>query len=536
MRLRYEEREKRIREDVTSLLTLLVTFSPRLQRLLWKSGPFLYALKSLIRLTAETLRDPESDRHLERALFLFLRKMCWVTRENVVALNGAQQPGGEGTGREGEALDFSRFFRALYWESARCVKLRKQEQHGAACRVVRWGEWMSVFESYGMSAEVRKAHREAFASAEAATDARSLYDDALSRCDCPLAEASGGVCVCLRPSLGEQPRLMFLYRVKAIEVTVQNRKVGRKKERVKNLKSLKQIDSEWEMAIQKDTAEATEGEKRSEEFLKAEREARLFLALLILSLEKSTGSQSESERSRPQQFLLEWFKKEQKKKKEGQEKGVHHYSSPTEISLPSLSAFLEGHVLSEWEEEEGIATRSSDSRPESRKTSEEKEKPQTYRPLRSRDAIKEILPEFCTNCGRESPKMKICAGCEMVSYCSQECQRAHWKGKGNAAEGRAPPNAHTDQKRAGVTCPFLQFLRDDASPSSDCAPTDDHSCPPLPIHKKRCALLSERVSALLLSQTSPLSDLWDLFAQLPQQSDASVSARPSQEQGVACLQ
>ncbi len=33
----------------------------------------------------------------------------------------------------------------------------------------------------------------------------------------------------------------------------------------------------------------------------------------------------------------------------------------------------------------------------------------------------------CASCKKPSLKMKKCAGCESVNYCSKECQKQHWK-------------------------------------------------------------------------------------------------------------
>jgi hypothetical protein len=36
-------------------------------------------------------------------------------------------------------------------------------------------------------------------------------------------------------------------------------------------------------------------------------------------------------------------------------------------------------------------------------------------------------PKPCANCGELFPKLKVCTQCRGVSYCSKECQLAHWK-------------------------------------------------------------------------------------------------------------
>jgi hypothetical protein len=35
--------------------------------------------------------------------------------------------------------------------------------------------------------------------------------------------------------------------------------------------------------------------------------------------------------------------------------------------------------------------------------------------------------EPCVRCGQRFPKLKVCAQCKTVAYCSRECQLAHWK-------------------------------------------------------------------------------------------------------------
>ena len=45
---------------------------------------------------------------------------------------------------------------------------------------------------------------------------------------------------------------------------------------------------------------------------------------------------------------------------------------------------------------------------------------------------------YCANCGKGPHyDMKRCSKCQSVSYCSRECQLAHWKGKGPGSSGVA---------------------------------------------------------------------------------------------------
>lgn len=34
--------------------------------------------------------------------------------------------------------------------------------------------------------------------------------------------------------------------------------------------------------------------------------------------------------------------------------------------------------------------------------------------------------KHCFNCKRKDKNLRMCNGCMMVSYCTPECQRAHW--------------------------------------------------------------------------------------------------------------
>ncbi|XRB20533.1 hypothetical protein RI054_24g103820 [Pseudoscourfieldia marina] len=44
---------------------------------------------------------------------------------------------------------------------------------------------------------------------------------------------------------------------------------------------------------------------------------------------------------------------------------------------------------------------------------------------------------YCANCGKGPHyDMKRCSKCQSVSYCSRECQLAHWKGKGPGSSGK----------------------------------------------------------------------------------------------------
>lgn len=38
-----------------------------------------------------------------------------------------------------------------------------------------------------------------------------------------------------------------------------------------------------------------------------------------------------------------------------------------------------------------------------------------------------MLAAGCAGCGGTGPGMKLCARCKLVTYCSKECQRSHWR-------------------------------------------------------------------------------------------------------------
>lgn len=43
-------------------------------------------------------------------------------------------------------------------------------------------------------------------------------------------------------------------------------------------------------------------------------------------------------------------------------------------------------------------------------------------------SLPNVENEKCSNCESSSHDLKKCAGCHLVSYCSRECQKEHWKG------------------------------------------------------------------------------------------------------------
>ena len=52
--------------------------------------------------------------------------------------------------------------------------------------------------------------------------------------------------------------------------------------------------------------------------------------------------------------------------------------------------------------------------------------------LKRNNPVKTVNPRFvCANCkkspSKDEPPLKTCGRCNLVQYCSKECQKAHWK-------------------------------------------------------------------------------------------------------------
>mmetsp|Transcript_47153 Transcript_47153/g.93030 ORF Transcript_47153/g.93030 Transcript_47153/m.93030 type:complete len:288 (-) Transcript_47153:196-1059(-) len=279
-------------------------------------------------------------------------------------------------------------------------------------------------------------------------------------------------------------------------MTLQNKKVAIRKERMRELKALKYIDREWEASIQ-----SGEGGEEWMEVGESEREheARLFLALLILCLEESPSksvslSSLEDSASGPIRSLVAWFEERQTvivgtgQSGAGRNKKV---SSPSELSLIDLSPFLDQHVFPDLIEGRGAGSRS-----------QQRGEKSTYRPLRSRRGAKSEFPFPCAYCGSVDSKTKACSGCEMVSYCSPDCQKAHWSGKKEKGEkgGVCGVNTSLRERAEEVSAAVSEEARQPHP--SETLPAET----PADVHKKRCSLLRQRVRDVLLSQSVTFHD------------------------------
>eukprot|EP00820_Chromera_velia_P027377 Cvel_10970.t2-p1 / transcript=Cvel_10970.t2 / gene=Cvel_10970 / organism=Chromera_velia_CCMP2878 / gene_product=hypothetical protein / transcript_product=hypothetical protein / location=Cvel_scaffold675:16317-17744(-) / protein_length=476 / sequence_SO=supercontig / SO=protein_coding / is_pseudo=false len=396
-----------------------------------------------------------------------------VSRETVEALNYPQLAGEEE--RSKGAIDFSRFFRAAFW-------LAGQRCRACSDKVMVWAQLVCCFETYGMSAEVMQAQRSAFASSEASTDTVHLYRDAITLCNCMV------------DCHGVNPRMEYLYRVKAIEVTMQNRKIARRKERMKDLKVLREIDEAWQTEVS--TIPSGEFPEVPEEALLSEKHSRLYLALLILCLEaplaKSTSRFSDaSEKSGPMKVLLQWFAWQQKKPAGGKEKSTRWTVS--DLSLQNLTAFLHEKILPDF----GLDKERESQNEEAEGEGEKGKK--TSRLLKDSKEMRFQYPYTCAQCGKKSVKAKHCRVCLLISYCSKECQRAHWtkksgdegerEGEGDreGKEGCESENCDSRGESEGVVC----------SKPEDCESTGHVGW--CYTHRVRCPLLKKRVTDVILS-------------------------------------
>ena len=74
----------------------------------------------------------------------------------------------------------------------------------------------------------------------------------------------------------------------------------------------------------------------------------------------------------------------------------------------------------------GVTLRTDPSRPDCAYTPDSKTTPAPAVPPAATAAL---VRAMCTGCGTHDPggRMRKCARCMLVRYCSPECQRAHWK-------------------------------------------------------------------------------------------------------------
>uniref|UniRef100_A0A0G4GNA5 MYND-type domain-containing protein n=1 Tax=Chromera velia CCMP2878 TaxID=1169474 RepID=A0A0G4GNA5_9ALVE len=438
--------------------SLLINFFPRNGRLwymIWKSDVFQRGVAKELRSNAEDLREKadlqEGLKEIEPTLKIF--ELTELNKKAVEGLNrhinSRVDEGGSG-GEERGALDFASFFCAFYWHAVEESAKPSEAKNEKKGRIQLWGEWCRRVEVFGMAEEVRKGHRLAFASTAAVVDARSLYEDSLSEC------APDGC-------NWEGKRLHFIYRVKGIEMSLQNPKLAKRieKERGKVVKVLRQMERKWErvremeeenlineMAEKEDPAWYWERAAfEMEEFV-----AQNFFALLILYLDPSSpqnpsSSSASAKHSRKQVALMEWFERhrpvtaaaqgsEMRKKgkksssdsKQQPEGGVppSPFTSLRDLSLFSLSDFLNDHILSVSENSFGYYSidyshKGADEREASRKASRQR----TCKSLMNGEETKtnENIPY--DNCGRCWMQAKHCVACQLAVYCSRDCQRAH---------------------------------------------------------------------------------------------------------------
>uniref|UniRef100_A0A0G4IFG7 Uncharacterized protein n=1 Tax=Chromera velia CCMP2878 TaxID=1169474 RepID=A0A0G4IFG7_9ALVE len=191
----------------------------------------------------------------------------------------------------------------------------------------------------------------------AAVDVWDLYEDAL---DGDLRES-------FTPT---KYRRQFSYRAKAIEMSLQNKKLAKRveKEGEKVLKVLRQMEAEWQRTFDfLDRYEEFEEEKEKDKcaaiYVNEENHARCFLSLLILCLEASlpsakgssqqAKSNSASKRLLPQRVILEWFEKRKNPKPPDVKSGSgadtrqgkqERFPSLSDLSVFSLSLFLDEHL------------------------------------------------------------------------------------------------------------------------------------------------------------------------------------------------
>uniref|UniRef100_A0A0G4FXD7 MYND-type domain-containing protein n=1 Tax=Chromera velia CCMP2878 TaxID=1169474 RepID=A0A0G4FXD7_9ALVE len=533
-----------------NLLRMLL-FNSRVSYMLSKSAGFHRGVRGILWAHATKLKDrarlKEKIQALDRTLVTL--EVMKPHRQMVEAINECWRVSEGVSGREGGAFDFPTFFRAFYWHvleggngPVKRPEAEGQPQH--RFRMCVWGEWVRRIKVLGMAEDVRRGKLLAFASAEASADARSLYEDALGE-----RAGEGGSIDELRGL-----RLHFLYRVKGLEMSIQNRKVSKRveKEKGKVVKVLRQMESEWEKAIGTEEKLTAENEVNSPDFEMEETVARNFLALLILSLESPSpklSALSSSNRSQIQTSLLEWFesRRADSSRRAGRNSsppdsvhpfGTHMPLSPftplTALPLSSLSSFLEDHVLCVSENphgfsveytgcdshhhQESVPSPSSSSLPLSsvsassidtacshpdeegapeRKDPERKKR--TYRFLKSCQEAKADAPFACGNCSHKRLQAKHCMACKLAVYCCRKCQKAHWTKRGDDSMSRTEVQEGVGERQSAENLPANSFALEETPVGGDTCAESPLLCPSA--HKRRCSLLQENVLRVLLSDS-----------------------------------
>uniref|UniRef100_A0A0G4HNF1 Uncharacterized protein n=1 Tax=Chromera velia CCMP2878 TaxID=1169474 RepID=A0A0G4HNF1_9ALVE len=358
--------ENECRTVAAEILTLWVNENKRLACLLLsRCVAFQRGVRFFFVSAAERLKDKTDLKRDTKmiatvdALTRFLRT-AMVCREVVEGFNASEGLGGKGKAQ----VDFAPWFRALFWH----FRDMEDQKKGGRLVVSLWGGAVRKIEAFGMMGAVRKAERDAFASADAAADARSLCESALYD---PV----------YRNTHFMNTRLNLMWKMKAIEMSIRNRKLSRQmergKERKKTLGVLREMEREWETAGQVECDETLGAEEENED----KQVQHLYLALLILYLEAPSPQKIpslslhslNSERSYAQRCLWEWFaccpcerktvegdhKKDSRApirvgKRNSDSKAFFsssadcHVSPPllSDMCLSSLSDFLRDHILS----------------------------------------------------------------------------------------------------------------------------------------------------------------------------------------------